>query len=73
MSPIKLEPSCAILEPSWAKWVQVGLAPSEPMLRPCRIETVHLTEIEPIGKMCKFPQSRSLFGGPLLSNMQTPG
>ena len=50
----KLEPSGSKLGRSWAcYWPK--LTQVEPMLRPCRIETVHLDDVGPICKMCKLP------------------
>ena len=42
---------------SWAKLGPAGRSRLEvgPMLRPCRIETVHLDDFGPIFKTCVFP------------------
>ena len=61
MGPCWVHLGAKWLEPSGSKlcrsWPQVG-----PMLRPCRIETVHLDDVGPICKTCALPKSRALFG-----------
>ena len=61
----KLGPSCASLKQRWATVGAVQVAskfgallakvgPKSRMLPPYRIETVHLEDVGPICKMCKF-------------------
>ena len=60
-----------------ASWAEVGALLAKvdpqvgPMLRPCRIETVHLDDFGPICKMCKLPVPCT-FWRPALSKMPPP-
>ena len=56
----KLEPS----GPKLGSWGLVGWSwpQVEPMLRPCRTETVHLNDVGPICKKGKWPQSCAFLG-----------
>ena len=68
--------SWAEQEPTWARQVGPKLGPCwpkfGPMLRPCRIEMVHLDDFGPICTRCKLPQSRALFDAPLCRKCPSP-